>query len=557
MLDAFQIRVRFRKAGRLLVASAGFIFAAALVTPAPAAAETEFRAIDGTGNNLSNSAWGSAGDQLLRTTTVDYGDGVWTPAGADRPSAREISNLVCAQGSLLPISVPVTSFVWQWGQFLDHDIDLTAGGAPAEPFDIPVPLGDPYFDPFGTGTQVIAVDRSVYDPATGTASGNPRQQMNLITAYIDASNVYGSDSVRAAALRTNDGTGRLKTSAGDLLPFNTGGLPNAGGTSPSLFLAGDVRANEQVGLTALHTLFVREHNRVAARIHHHEPELSDDEIYERARRIVSAEMQVITYKEFLPYLLGPGALAPYTGYDPDVDPGIGNIFSTASYRFGHSMLPDELLRLDQKGVDIPQGNLPLRNAFFAPGVIVNEGGIDPLLRGLAAQRPQEVDAMLVDDIRNFLFGPPGSGGFDLASLNLQRGRDHGLPGYNQTRADMGLAPAATFADITSDPALQAALQQAYGTVDQVEAWVGGLSEDHLPGALVGELVFTVLREQFERLRDGDRFWYENSFSKSEISRLEKTRLSDIIRRNTGIGGEIQKDVFVLRGQHLHHHDHGH
>ncbi len=166
--------------------------------------------------------------------------------------------------------------------------------------------------------------------------------------------------------------------------------------------------------------------------------------------------------------------------------------------------------------------------------------------------------MVVDDIRNFLFGPPGSGGFDLASLNLQRGRDHGLPGYNQVRVDMGLTPAATFADITSDPALQAALQQAYGTVDQVEAWVGGLSEDHLPGALAGELVFTVLKDQFERLRDGDRFWYENAFSKTEISRLEKIRLSDIIRNNTGIEGEIQKDVFVLRGHHLHvHHHHAH
>ncbi len=319
MLRLFQVRLR--QGGRLLAASAGLILAAALLAPAPAAAEAEFRAIDGTGNNLSNPDWGSAGSLLLRRSAPDYGNGISTPAGAGRASAREISNLVCAQPSLLPISVPVTSFIWQWGQFLDHDLDLTGPAEPAEPFDIAVPTGDLFFDPFSTGSEIITLDRSVFDPATGTSTSNPREQVNTLTAWIDASNVYGSDPARATALRANDGTGRLKTSAGDLLPFNTGGLPNGGGTGASLFLAGDVRANEQAGLTAMHTLFVREHNRLAAKIRHHEPGLSDDEIYERARRIVSAEMQVITYKEFLPRLLGPGALAPYAGYVPASIPG--------------------------------------------------------------------------------------------------------------------------------------------------------------------------------------------------------------------------------------------
>lgn len=138
--------------------------------------------------------------------------------------------------------------------------------------------------------------------------------MNQITHFIDASNVYGSDDVRAAALRTNDGTGRLLVSAGDLLPFNSPGLPNAGGTGPELFLAGDVRANEQVGLTAMHALFVREHNRLAAEIAGSSPELTGEEIYQEARRFVGALMQSITYNEFLPALLGANALTPYRGY---------------------------------------------------------------------------------------------------------------------------------------------------------------------------------------------------------------------------------------------------
>ncbi len=212
----------------------------------------------------------------------------------------------------------------------------------------------------------MSFNRSFYDAPTGTDAGNPRQQVNEITAWIDASNVYGSDAERAMALRTLDGTGRLKTSAGNLLPFNTQGLSNAGGDSDSLFLAGDVRANEQVGLTAMHTLFVREHNRQARLIARANPALSGDQIYLRARRIVGAEMQVITYREYLPALLGGAALPPYSGYRPALDASISNLFSTGPYRYGHSALSPTLLRLDAQGNEIPEGNLALREAFFAP-----------------------------------------------------------------------------------------------------------------------------------------------------------------------------------------------
>ncbi len=147
-------------------------------------------------------------------------------------------------------------------------------------------------------------------------------------------------------------------------------------------------------------------------------------------------------------------------------------------------------------------------------------------------------------MRNFLFGPPGAGGFDLASLNIQRGRDHGLPDYNQARIDLGLAPVTSFADITSDLELQAALEATYGNVDDIDAWVGGLAEDHLPGASVGELVYTVLTDQFTRMRDGDRFWYQNVYSGEALDKLESISLSDVIMRNTGIE-HIRDNVFQL------------
>ena len=499
---------------------------------------TEFRTIDGSENNLTHGTWGRAETRLKRRSQPAYRDGDAMPSGGNRPSAREISNVVADQANSMPASAAVTDFVWQWGQFIDHDIDLTEGEHPVEPMDIEVPTGDPWFDPQGTGTAVIEFTRSTYDHGS-----SPRQQMNQITAFLDGSMVYGSDLVRARALVRDDIGGLLRTSPGNLLPFNTPGLPNAGGTSPSLFLAGDVRANEQIGLAAMHTLFVREHNLIANHLRNTNPSMSAADVYQIARAIVGAEIQVITYKEFLPVLLGPGAIAPYAGYRSDLDPGIANEFSTALYRFGHSMLSPTLQRLDAAGNDIAEGPIALRDAFFAPDRITNEGGIEPILRGLASQRPQEIDVHIVDEVRNFLFGPPGAGGFDLASLNIQRGRDHGLGSYNDLRAAYGLPIATDFGQVTSDPELRAALAVVYRSPGNMDAWVGGLAEDHVPGALVGELVRAGLADQFTRLRDGDRYWYQRHLSGSVLEFVERQTLARIIRRNTSIGTELQDDVF--------------
>ncbi|WOO41230.1 peroxidase family protein [Rubellicoccus peritrichatus] len=500
----------------------------------------EFRSIDGTNNNVDNPNWGAAAIEFIRVVEADYADGLDEPSGADRASARAISSAVSAQDGSIPNSEGVSDFVWQWGQFLDHDITETPVIDPAEPFDIEVPLGDAWFDPFNTGTVTIGLNRSFYEhDADGV-----RQQFNEITAFIDASNVYGSDEERAADLRTNDGTGRLRTSDGDLLPFNINELPNAPSDDPGFYIGGDVRANEQVGLIAMHTLFVREHNRWADFFRERHPDVSGDVVYNLARAIVGAEMQAITYREFLPRVLGRKALKSYRGYRADVDPSISNIFATASYRFGHSMLSTELLRLDVDGNVIEEGNLSLAEAFFNPDEIAAVG-IDPVLRGLASQAAQEVDTRVIDDVRNFLFGPPGAGGFDLVSLNIQRGRDHGLPSYNTVREAYGLEPVTAFTEISSDTEISDGLASVYASPDDIDLWVGGLAEDHVEGALVGETLQAVLGDQFERLRDGDRFWYQRYLPRRWVNMVERQTLSEIIRRNTDIGWEIQSDVFVV------------
>jgi peroxidase len=500
----------------------------------------EYRTIDGTDNNLNHSSWGSTGTKLLRMVWEDYSDGISEPAGVTRKSPREISNMIAAQDESILNTLGASDFIWQWGQFLDHDIDLTT--EVDDPRPIPVPTGDPYFDPGFTGNQTIGFHRSVFDPNTGDSLANPRQQINEITSFIDASNVYGSDAVRANALRTNDGTGRLKTSRrGKFLPYNKEGLPNAGGDSNRLFLAGDIRANEQIALTAMHTLFVREHNRLCKKMRR--LGLDGEAIYQRARKIIGAQMQVITYKEFLPLLLGPTAIPVYSGYDEQVNPAIANEFSGAAYRFGHSMLSSSLLRYNK--ADKQKKAIPLKDAFFNPRLIRKGGGLKSLLRGLANQQAQEVDNKVVDAVRNFLFGDPGEGGFDLASANIQRGRDHGLADYNTVRQAYGLLALFTFSDIPSDSDVQDMLEDAYTSVDDIDLWVGGLAEDHIPGALVGETIHAILVDQFTRLRDGDRFWYQNDlfFTGAQLTEIANTTLADIIRRNTRIGNELSYDVF--------------
>ena len=139
----------------------------------------------------------------------------------------------------------------------------------------------------------------------------------------------------------------------------------------------------------MQTLFMREHNYWADYFKGIDPSLDDDGLYFRARAIVGAEIQLITYRDFLPLLLGPNALSPYAGYDETVDPSIANDFAVGAYRFGHTMVSPQLSRLDANNQSI--GDLPLEDAFFNPDQII-AFGIDPYLRGLAKQRPQEIDA---------------------------------------------------------------------------------------------------------------------------------------------------------------------
>jgi hypothetical protein len=505
----------------------------------------EYRTLDGSKNNLKHPQWGQPHQQLLRLTTPAYEDGKSQPSGANRPHPREISNHIFSGVEEKPNSYGVSAFFWLWGQFIDHDLSLTPPGD--EAWNIPVPAGDPYFDPAGRGDVVIPFHRSLFDPQTGI--DDPRQQINEITSYMDASGVYGSEEGRNAYLRKYV-DGDLLLSQGGLPPLTDGKIPNEGNTQTSFFVCGDLRANEHAALLAIHAIFVREHNYWCRRLQKTAKKMgvsmTDEDLYQKAKIIVEAEIQSITYREFLLLLIGK-ALSPYRGYQEDVSTQVATEFSAAAFRLGHSLVSPVFSRLDEDGQTIWAGNLSLRDSFFAMFKLSNEGGMDPILRGLAKDSSMELDAKIISALRNFLFGEPGQGGLDLAALNIQRGRDHGLAGYNHIRKDLGLPPKETFEDfarLASDPALRQQVEILYGHPDALDLWVGGLLEtrphphptrkDLEPVAMLGETFLTIVKDQFERLRDGDRFWYQHRLTTLQGKWIERSTLSDVIHRNSKV-----------------------
>lgn len=470
-------------------------------TPTKTPAETPaYRTYDGTSNGGRNL--GRTGTPLLDLDLPP------TPFDPDRlPNPRVVSTRICRSDVVTCDPYNRSDFMWAWGQFLDHELDLIDEGGDIVP--VRVPEDDPRIE--FRDTQ-MTFSRSARDRAGGLP--------NLHTAYVDASNVYGTTAEQAEELRTLQ-DGYLKTSEGrngePLLPVEG-----------SQFVAGDRRANENCVLIGLHTIWVREHNRLCDVLAAGHGITDDEELYQMARKLVGAQMQVITYEEFVPALLGPDALAPWSGFRRDIDPGVSSLFATAAYRLGHAMVPSHL--------DLgPDGDpLPLRDAFFAPGLVLN-AGIEPFLRSLAHRPMGQIDTIITEGLREHLF--PNEHGLelrDLATLNIQRGRDHELPSYDRVRHRFGLSPISSFNQLTDDADLAADLTGLYGHPDHCDIWVAALTEQPQGHRRVGDLLWAILADQFTRLRDGDYYWWENDphLQPSFRSWVAKRRLTDVLRENT-------------------------
>lgn len=480
-----------------------------------------------------------------RLAPVAYEDGTDEPRGGGimlplrLPSARLISNVV--SGGDQPVAGrPISDWHTFWGQFLDHDFTLIEE-AIDEPFDIIVPDDDQVFLPGSNQTFF----RSPFMRIGGVG---PREFVNEITSYVDASNVYGADDERALGLRSMTGGLLLVATDDSGLPpltdqVNAADVPMASLGTPGaiLYAAGDVRANENAALLAVHTLWVREHNRLAAAFAADPqgpcaPMNTDECLYQEARRRVIALNQVIFENEYSALLFGPNAgLLPYAGFDNATSAELTGEFSIV-FRYGHSEINDMIMRDQLQGLDFPA--LSLNQVFFNP-MVTETIDIDAMLAGMTRQQQREIDARVVDAIRNTLFmeAMPGTQAMDLVARNIQRARDHGVPDLNTVRMAIGL-PAFTDFDFCFTQEDCDNLSMAYnGTLADVDLWIGAVAEEHLPGNGFGTTLNTIIGDQYNNLVTGDEFWFRNTmspnpFSAEEIMELDATLLSDVIIRNS-------------------------
>jgi len=547
----------------------------------PCKSNQKFRSYDGSCNNLQNPLWGTSNSPFQRALLPSYSDGVFTPrqakSGEDLPSARLISiNIVPDVDSPSELD---THNVMQWGQFVDHDLNHTPlfrlnnrntsgiqccmedGSAPIsslvlhpECYPIEIPENDPFFKKYKQ--RCMNFVRSMPGPQQSCTFGYG-EQMNQITHFHDGSNVYGSDEEDAKALREfRDGLMKsyTKTHSKGLLPQENGQLEGEecqidenkrNRLDQKCFKAGDSRSNEQPGLTAYHIVWLREHNRLAKELKYLNPHWKDEKLYQQARQILIAEMQHITYNEWLPIVLGVDFMDEldilpvtygYSGrYDKTVNPTVLNSFASAAFRFGHTLVQGMLDLVSEVKYDrARETQVPLSDTFFNPELVYIPGHLDKFLIGLASQPSQKYDNIVTEQVTNHLFqAKDKSFGMDLVALNLQRGRDHGIPGYNAFRELCGLKKVKSF-DRLADSIPKRIIERLkilYKDVDDVDLFIGGISETAVPGALLGPTFQCIIGDQFKRLQQGDRFFYDsyNNPGKFTDAQLVEIRHASLAR----------------------------
>ncbi|KAM9351638.1 dual oxidase 2 [Symphorus nematophorus] len=512
-----------------------------------------------------------AGSHLVRLVPARYSDGVYQPVHEpQQPNPRRLSRVLTRGPSGLPSTRNQTVLSVFFGYHVTFEIfDSRTPGCPPEFMNIPVPKGDPVFDPTATGNVLLPFQRGSWDKESGQSPSNPRTPVNLVTAWIDGSSIYGPSTSWSDSLRSFSG-GLLTSGSEWNMPTQTTGRsfmwsaadPSTGDHGPEgLYVLGNAWANENMFTAAEGIIWFRYHNYVASKLHEEHPEWSDEKLFQNARKTVVATFQNIALYEWLPAYLGDKKLPPYPGYQKFVDPGISPEFQAAAIRFGITMAPPGVYMRDrtchfQKIVNVDGSFSPamrLCSSFWKrQSVNVKTGqDVDYLLMGMASQITEREDNVVVEDLRDFMYGPLRFTRSDLVAMTIQRGRDFGLRSYTEVRKALDLPPIKTFEDInpklySTNPQLLHDVAELYNRdITKLELFPGGLLES-LDGP--GPVFAAIILDQFERVRNGDRFWFENKqnglFTDEEIQMIRNVTYHDVLVAVTSAeAADIQNNVF--------------
>ena len=550
----------------------------------------KYRSFSGICNNLESSIlYGRRAVRLTRLMGPDYGN------HTSLPNPRLISSIVH--------SAPVTAvdtkhnlMLMQFGQFLDHDLTLTPVFRDPQGFQVdctscnadpkhcnPIPF--PEDDTFFPARKCIEFTKS----QTININGH-KDQLNLVTAWIDGSHIYGSFHCKNDKNLRKHELGQMdflqhplsKSIFKPLLPRHA---TNHECTSKSglCFSAGDDRSNEQPGLTVQHTLWLRHHNRIALQLSIINPHWDDEQLFQEARKIIIALNQHITFNEFLPRVLGENLMELYNlelekdyfhRYDSTCQPDILNEFATAAFRFGHSLIPDKF-KLTGTLASLVNGlknQVQLRKVINNPDMVLSAMFPDELVTGMVEEPMSAYDRFIATEVRNHLMEEDEleRSGIDLAAVNIQRGRDHGLRRFveyesycsedilkriAQSKSKPVYRKIQDFEDLQTrnfDSETIAKMKQVYQSVEDIDFFSGGLSEPPLPDGLVGKTFGCVIATQFERLRKCDRFWYENyqdhrriGFTRQQLHAIKNYTLASLLCENLDVPEAMPRWAFDL------------
>ena len=550
--------------------------------------EVYFRTLNGTCNNLFSPLKGSVGENFHRLMPAHYEDDSSRPHGflqSTKTGILESTPFECPYPSSREVSRHInrpeaidddirTHFLMQWSQFLSSDVVYTpafgkgvcqaSGCTPNEEcYPIQVKKGE---DPGFTSLSCLAFGRSI--PSCKSKSGRfpVREQFNLATHYIDASMIYGSDDWTSGQLRDLGNEGKLKVGPSATptgkpsLPFqirdNAVSITQCPEPLEHCFIGGHQRVNEHIGSIVMQTIWVRQHNSIAEELARLNPRWNDDTIYFTARKIVGGFIQAIVFQEYLVEVLGREIVQRFIlnpiEYNPNTFGEIPNSFATAAFRFGHSMIRPDFARLGEKYKPLEIGPINLQDLFFSPNKFNESGGTDSIIRGLASQHARRADEFITSALTGSLYKTGHSFGQDLASLDINRGRDHGLAPYIVWKdhcidffRQQGIIVSPTFRNELT----LLRLMHVYGSLDTVDLIVGGMAEEPFQfngtNSILGPTFTYILIKTFRSLVQGDRHFYRfpGVFTPEQMKEITTVRFSKILCENSDNIKMIQPNVF--------------
>jgi hypothetical protein len=514
------------------------------------------RTVNGSHNDLAKPWMGMAGARFARNVALKAAFGETEPKLMD-PSPRLVSNKLMARQEFVPVP-HLNVLAAAWIQFMVHDWLSHGKNDKTMLHEIPLPDDDDWAYGPMTVPRTTPADQNDAD------TGRPTAFTNIETHWWDASHIYGSTADRMAKVRAGAGIpvnddGTLPLQANGLLPVD----PEA-----NVELQG-VSENWWIGLSLLHTLFVREHNAVVARLKLDHPNMDGAWLFDKARLVVSALLAKIHTVEWTPALMDSpvGRMAMRGNYwgimgersfnafgrisDSEVINGIpgspqdhhGAPYAmteefAAVYRL-HSLMPDDYsFRRAADDSLIMETDLAAVSGSKTHG-LYETMSFEDALYSLCTEHPGALTLHNYPKGLRELTKPDGRI-VDLAAIDILRDRERGVPRFKEFRRQIGMKPPQTFSDITSNSDWQRELKDVYGTVEKVDLLVGCLAESvsergQPPRFGFSDTAFRIFILMASRRLKSDRFFTDDFrteiYTQAGFKWVADTSFADVLNRH--------------------------